>query len=789
MLKKPDGIIPAVDRPRRPARNARRGCFPAIFLLLYASFAFASDEKRAIAPEDAIETQRPVEGELALSPDGTRVAYITKAANLATNRNEYRLYVRDLGAGLGRSNGRVLLMSTEIAGLQWLSSCLLTVRFVPDGVGENEREPAVGMIQVGNGELETLDFGKPVSAYSMGHDGSTVVFASPLEPAVEAEAGRKKRELVRSLYGYRIGYRQGLLADDDSGIRSYHLFLATKTENGNWNIRKLQFSGPESLPLRDSLDFVEKLKLSPDGKYILMNFRLGQLPITWREQPLVREVQTLGGTASYYVLCLYEIGTGRLRVDFNYPAALLDATWAADSSAYSVVGPSPFGSAGNRSETEAAVSFGIVNSYMFRFAHVFTVDVKTGEIQTVIRRDSHVAGSPVYWHDLPMAWDSVTGKMLVRVDEHRFDFMIYRNGSWTRDWAVEIDPAGEELQTSFDSDSRSLVYVSEAPTRPPDLVLQDVQKSTRITLTDLNPKFREIALGGIEEFQWVNKYGSHCTGRLIKPPGSQKGKRYPFVFIAAGFSNRFVSDLPAGTLGAPGFAPQSLASAGFVVLLGHYPDDNHIPKGRFPGRMREAWNWKAMVESAVAALARKGLVDASNIGLAGFSRTSWLCDFTITHSVLPFVAASSSDGGLYTYRGYFKYNSGINMDTDESQVGGPPLGKTLHNWLVAAPAFNAIHVRSALLMEYTGDIGDALEFFITLNRMGKAVELYHYPKGTHPLNTPLERLASTQRNLDWFRFWMQGYEEKAPDYDPDQYVRWCELRKLHEQNQGGLPAN
>jgi hypothetical protein len=37
--------------------------------------------------------------------------------------------------------------------------------------------------------------------------------------------------------------------------------------------------------------------------------------------------------------------------------------------------------------------------------------------------------------------------------------------------------------------------------------------------------------------------------------------------------------------------------------------------------------------------------------------------------------------------------------------------------------------------------------------------------------TPQARLASVQRNLDWYRFWPQSYERPNPE-DPDQYVRW-----------------
>ena len=86
-------------------------------------------------------------------------------------------------------------------------------------------------------------------------------------------------------------------------------------------------------------------------------------------------------------------------------------------------------------------------------------------------------------------------------------------------------------------------------------------------------------------------------------------------------------------------------------------------------------------------------------------------------------------------------------------------------------------------MEYTDPINTAFEFFVALNRQGKPAELYRYPKGKHPLDTTFERLASLRRNLDWFRFWIQGYEGKAPDYDPEQYVRWRKLRAQYDWNE------
>src|SRR5207247_1104416 len=115
---------------------------------------------------------------------------------------------------------------------------------------------------------------------------------------------------------------------------------------------------------------------------------------------------------------------------------------------------------------------------------------------------------------------------------------------------------------------------------------------------------------------------------------------------------------------------------------------------------------------------------------------------------------------------------------------------TLSNTLKFAPAFNAKAVRSPLLMEYTnfpGDLTGNMEFFVALKRQGKPVEMFSYPTGEHDLDTPKQRSASLQRNVDWFRFWMQGLEGSAPPYDPEQYVRWEELKKIaHSQSANAL---
>ena len=45
----------------------------------------------------------------------------------------------------------------------------------------------------------------------------------------------------------------------------------------------------------------------------------------------------------------------------------------------------------------------------------------------------------------------------------------------------------------------------------------------------------------------------------------------------------------------------------------------------------------------------------------------------------------------------------------------------------------------------------------------------------HQKFQPRHKLAVYERNLDWFRFWLQGYEDPNPAKEK-QYARWREMR-------------
>ena len=67
------------------------------------------------------------------------------------------------------------------------------------------------------------------------------------------------------------------------------------------------------------------------------------------------------------------------------------------------------------------------------------------------------------------------------------------------------------------------------------------------------------------------------------------------------------------------------------------------------------------------------------------------------------------------------------------------------------------------------------------------MELVFFPEGKHILELPLQRVGSMQGSVDWFRYWLQGYENPNPQY-PEQSVRWRALRAQHEWNERLIAA-
>jgi len=72
-------------------------------------------------------------------------------------------------------------------------------------------------------------------------------------------------------------------------------------------------------------------------------------------------------------------------------------------------------------------------------------------------------------------------------------------------------------------------------------------------------------------------------------------------------------------------------------------------------------------------------------------------------------------------------------------------------------------------MAVNAAMGERLEAF------GTPVEQFDFTAAPHSATLPRHRWRSLSVNVDWYRFWLQGYEDSDPAKS-EQYARWRAMR-------------
>jgi dipeptidyl aminopeptidase/acylaminoacyl peptidase len=322
------------------------------------------------------------------------------------------------------------------------------------------------------------------------------------------------------------------------------------------------------------------------------------------------------------------------------------------------------------------------------------------------------------------------------------------------------------------------VTVKEGLNDPPVLVAAN--KKTSRVIWDPNPQLKNLELGEATGYTWKDKGGKQWKGGLYMPADYKAGHRYPLVIQTHGFEeSKF---LPSGAM-TTAFAARALAASGIMVLqtakVVAGTDCSTILSEEGPCVVSE-------YEAAADQLVSEGLVDPDKIGIIGFSRTCFYVMETLTTSSLHIKAASMTDGIMADYLQYMMWQMGEQYDL---MIGTKPFGEGLQQWLKRSPGFNLEKVTAPLLVVGEGPISllSMWQPYAGLRYLSKPVDLIMLNTDEHVLTNPSVRLASQGGSVDWFRFWLQGYEDPDPA-KADQYRRWHELRRMEQENEAKSKA-
>jgi dipeptidyl aminopeptidase/acylaminoacyl peptidase len=322
--------------------------------------------------------------------------------------------------------------------------------------------------------------------------------------------------------------------------------------------------------------------------------------------------------------------------------------------------------------------------------------------------------------------------------------------------------------------SRLRVTIKQSLNERPKLWATDTVTGQSKMIWDPNPQLDHLLFGEASVCLWRDKSGYEWRGGLVKPVGYAAGKRYPLVIQIYSFDeSKFLTD----GLYPTAMAARHLASAGIMALQ---------VQRRLPHTfdMAEGQAQLTGLESAIDHLTGDGLIDPSNVGLVGFSSTGWYVEYALMKAPRLFKAATIADGVDFSYMQYrlFGVSSSAVEKEYEAMIGSKPIGSAgLKQWTDNALGFNLDQIVAPLRIEAIAPISvlSEWELYSSLKMQGKPVDLIYLPSGQHILQKPLERFASQQGNVDWFRFWLQGDEEQYPARHGE-YEQWRAMRQINQ---------
>lgn len=323
--------------------------------------------------------------------------------------------------------------------------------------------------------------------------------------------------------------------------------------------------------------------------------------------------------------------------------------------------------------------------------------------------------------------------------------------------------------------ARRAICVAAGPLSPPRLERIDLESGERAILFDPNEALRARPTPRVERLDWRLPNGRLATGTLLIPNGAQASRAPFFVMHYA---------CPGYLRGGPGddFPLIQLADAGFVVACLNAIQGEPGPDNL--GRYRDALS---SLDVLIPLLERRNLIDPRRIGMGGFSYGSEVTMWAATNS-RHLAAASVSSPQLAPSTYWFRAQRGSDFPQvlRESWGAGLPEEDREH-WRRVSPALNVARIAAPVLIQLPErEASHSAELLGRLGNTNTPVELYVFPDEAHVKVQPRHRRAVYRRNLDWFRYWLQGYVDSDPA-KAEQYRRWDELRRRQSQPRTDRP--
>jgi dipeptidyl aminopeptidase/acylaminoacyl peptidase len=779
--------------------NERRGhTMMPLRALLFASCSLcaalrAATTQQTISIDDAVRLRLPGpvgrEPAAVFSPDGKRLAFIAWHGDVERKTNVTELFVIDVGTD-GKSFGTprrlaAIDLPEDGANVEHTSGTAITkLAFSGDGrklvflSRENHKPVQVRAVDVATGRMRWLtNAPDDVTTFALDGKGDVALYetvgASPDDSSTRVERILRDGVFLTdpatytqppTWYGFAYSaqnavvprrWRRYVFQTRDAQGRTHARMLvdtrtiplapARETSAGDDPALLLPVQGggrfglsrPEVI--NQVLTFTDRLWGAPNGRYAL----------TWPYNLANSETYMQGYKAladewvdrqkhhqsaqMYSPYGLVDLRTGAIRALMDAPiesSFTPPPVWSPDGTTVLIFGLLPLeGDSATRAARAAAP------------VQWIEVDVESGRAKPV--------GVPTNVRLLPWV-ASMNTVLLTRNDSGTVGSIAKGpDGTWSKvRWIGR--PQGVNVNFPVATNGVVAVGIVGSLTKPAELGAYDFTTREVKVLTDLNPWLRERRLGEASEIRWraPSDTGSEMADAiLIKPIDYVAGRRYPVAFVWTDGPSRFSKDqLWLSSQAQLTEGPyQPLAAGGIMVVL--VPESEGLD--RMITRTDELQQFVSHLESLVAHLDSLGMIDTTRMGTAGWSRSGFWTDGVLMFSKRKFAAAYKIEGG----------------DQNYAEGNRPWRDDELRS------------IRTPLLVESNGNGSLVFQasMFDRVRAMHLPTEFLWIRGGRHNLIDGAQRRAALTAQLDWLRFWLQGYEDPAPE-KTGQYARWRKMR-------------
>ncbi len=671
-------------------QSARRSASITVFPAIFFVIALVAN-RPALAQSRHIElndfAKITTVSDPQISPDGKTIVFGVSRPNLDQDRSDRELVLIDIAMGTQRA----LTYERKGAGSPRWSPTGNRLAFVAAYGDGKDAKPQVFILPMTGGEARKItDAPNGIEQFAWRPNGQDIAYVTSDEPA-------NKKEIEKHHDAFEVGDNDFLATEAE---QPSHLWIlpaeggkAKRLTSGAWSLPK---SAPPSSP-------ASPISWSPDGRWLMF---------TRQEHPHQ-------GDADLTTLQILNVETGEIR---------------------------------KLTKHEKFESFGLFSPDGSRVAYWYPRDGDPNNeneifVTSTTGGDGSDATRSIDRDLLRVIWMPGGNSMLVGGHD----------GTDTSLWLQPLTGAAKKLALgdispswlfwvdAFVGPKGDIAFTGSTPTQPSELYYMASPTDKPRRLTDFNHEIAALALGKTERFAWKGPDGFQEDGVLFYPPDFQKDRKYPLVLIIHGGPT-------ASSTTQFSFLAQLIATHGYVVFSPNYRGSDNLGNAY----QRAIWNDAGEgpgsdVIAGIDALKKRSFIDASKIGVTGWSYGGYMTSWLIGHYQIWKAAVA----GAPVTDMYDEYNlSDGNVSDRYGFKGSPYVGDNLKDYRAQSPITYAAQMKTpTLIMHDTGDarvtITQSYSLYHALKDNGVPVKFIAYPVAGHFPGDPVRAMDVDRRWVEW----------------------------------------